>query len=387
MRVVWWGTYDTTMAPRTRILMEGLAAAGVDIIEIHAPIWDDVRHKALMRGSATLRRLVRLVLSYPRLLSQYIAAPDHDAVITGCLGHIDILLLWPFARLRNKPIIWDAFISLYNTVVEDRQLVKPSHPLATAIKLTEALAARSVSRILLDTAAHASYFSETYGLPDNRVGSVFVGAEKIFFVQQQASKSRTPRERPQILFYGKFIPLHGLDVIVDAAVSEQGRRYVWKIVGAGQEAARIDERLESLALPHIERVSWIPYEDLAAAIADADVCLGTFGDSAKSGMVIPNKVFQILAAGGRLVTRDSPAIRELIDRDIGQIAAVTPGDPSALLQGIERVLAAPRDELAYADLLETISPDAIGRRLKADIEGLIAKRRGIQPDKLAGEKK
>jgi hypothetical protein len=70
-------------------------------------------------------------------------------------------------------------------------------------------------------------------------------------------------------------------------------------------------------------------------------------------------------------------MRELIDRDIGQIALVTPGDPSALLQGIERVLAAPRDEFAYTDLLERISPDAIGRRLKADIEELIANRRVV----------
>src|SRR5688572_25874836 len=110
MRVIWWGTYDTSMTPRTRILMDGLRAAGVEIVEIHAPIWDDIRHKALLSRGAVAWRLVRLLLSYPRLVARYFAAPEHDAVFAGCLGHVDVLVLWPFARLRRKPVIWDNMI-------------------------------------------------------------------------------------------------------------------------------------------------------------------------------------------------------------------------------------------------------------------------------------
>src|SRR5688572_18163968 len=127
MRVIWWGTYDSSVA-RTKILMEGLAAASVEIVEIHFPVWEEVRDKSLMTRGTMLRRFLRWVLAYPRLVARYLAAPDHDVVVVSYLGHVDVLVLSPFAWLRGKPIIWDAFISLYNTLVEDRKLVKPAHP-------------------------------------------------------------------------------------------------------------------------------------------------------------------------------------------------------------------------------------------------------------------
>jgi glycosyltransferase involved in cell wall biosynthesis len=370
MRVIWWGTYDTSMTPRTRILMDGLRAAGVEIVEIHAPIWDDVRHKALMPRGAVAWRLVRLLLSYPRLVARYLGAPEHDAVFAGCLGHVDVLVLWPFARLRRKPVIWDNMISLYSTVVEDRKFVKPSHPLAGAIRRLEALACGSVACVLVDTKAHAAYLTQLYGLPRQRVRSVLLGAERIFAQQHHAPRPDAVRARPRILFYGKFNPVHGIDVIVDAATSERGRAFDWTIVGTGQEAERIDQRLRALSLPHIQRIDWIEYEDLPKAIADADVCLGLFGDSGKTEMVVSNKAFQILAGGRRFVTRDCAAMGEIVDGNEEHIALVAPGDPEALLAGIERVLAAPIEPRRVAKLLQHITPEAIGRSLVPEIEAV-----------------
>jgi glycosyltransferase involved in cell wall biosynthesis len=52
--------------------------------------------------------------------------------------------------------------------------------------------------------------------------------------------------------------------------------------------------------------------------------------------VIPNKVFQILAAGQPLITRDSPAIRELLSDSLPGVYLVPPADPEALLDAVER---------------------------------------------------
>src|SRR5262245_48832853 len=111
MRVIWWGTYDTSMSPRKQILISGLVQAGVEVVNIHIPIWDDVRHKSLMDRRSSLRRFGRLLFAYPRLIAQYLAAPPHDAIITSCLGHFDNLVMWPMARIRKKPVIWDATFS------------------------------------------------------------------------------------------------------------------------------------------------------------------------------------------------------------------------------------------------------------------------------------
>ena len=66
----------------------------------------------------------------------------------------------------------------------------------------------------------------------------------------------------------------------------------------------------------------------------ADVCLGIFGTSGKAASVIPNKVFQIVASGRPLVTRDSPAIRELLAYGPPCVNLVTPGNALALADAI-----------------------------------------------------
>ena len=111
-----------------------------------------------------LKLLVRWLLAYPGLIVNYCRTPAHDVVVVGYLGHLDVLLLWPFAKLRGVPIVWDAFLSLYNTVVEDRQMVGPRHPLAWLLYGWEWLACRAADTVILDTKAHGDYFVERYKL-------------------------------------------------------------------------------------------------------------------------------------------------------------------------------------------------------------------------------
>jgi glycosyltransferase involved in cell wall biosynthesis len=138
----------------------------------------------------------------------------------------------------------------------------------------------------------------------------------------------------RVVFYGQFIPLHGIGTIVEAARNSDAARVQWVIIGSGQESARIQAMLDEKPVPNLQWIPWVEYEDLRAQIASADVCLGIFGDSDKAGRVIPNKVFQILSVGAPLITRDSPGIRELLDDDDDGVAFVPPADPAALLQAV-----------------------------------------------------
>lgn len=374
MRIVWWGTYDTSK-PRTRILLDGLSSTGVEIVQIHSSVWEHVRDKSAERSYLTiLARGLRWLFAYPWLIARYLAAAEHDAVMVGYLGQVDAIVLWPFARLRGKPIILDAFISLYNTTVEDRQLFSSSHPLARMIKAIEFLACSCADRVLLDTSAHADYFATTYRLPRSHFGVVYVGAEKLFFQTKRRSPPQRSRQRPRLLFYGQFISLHGIETIVAAAASERGRAYDWLIVGEGQNAEHVDALLRTLELPHVSRLRWIEYENLVDAIVEADLGLGIFGTGQKAAMVIPNKVFQMLAAGERFVTRDSPAMRELLGTSEAGVALVAPADPEALLDGVERLLASAEDNLPSQQVRELITPAAIGQSLKAELQALLAER-------------
>jgi hypothetical protein len=119
----------------------------------------------------------------------------------------------------------------------------------------------------------------------------------------------------------------------------------------------------------------VDYADLKDRIAEADLCLGIFGTSDKAASVIPNKVFQILAVGRPLVTRISPAIRELLEPVPGCVYLVRPGDAHALvdaLRGHARDAITGRSP-CHAALIDKIGREAIARQFTE----LISRRLGL----------
>jgi glycosyltransferase involved in cell wall biosynthesis len=366
LRVLAWGTYDLGK-PRTRILLSSLARrADISLVEVHADVWRGVEDKGNVRGVwRKLHLLARWLAAYGPLAWRYLRAPAHDVVLVGYPGQLDVLVLWPLAKLRGVPIVWDAFLSLYDTIVADRRLIDARHPMARLLHGVETMSCRAAGRVVLDTAAHARYFADEFKICQSRLAHVFVGAESSAFAARPVV-AQGPAAPLRVLFYGQFIPLHGIDTIIDAARLMQREDVDWLVIGQGQEAARIREKLDRQPLPRLLWVPWIPYEQLQAEIASADICLGVFGASAKAARVIPNKVFQILSVGRPLVTRDSPAIRELIPGDGPGIRLVPPGDPSALAAAIRTLseqLPALSGRVLHGEITARFRTEAIGDAL------------------------
>lgn len=363
MRIVFWGTYDTGK-PRVRILLRGLRENGVEVIECHREVWTGVDDKSQVKGVFNLLRFgLSWLFAYPALIWRYLRLPSHDAIIIGYLGQLDVLVIWPFARLRGVPVVWDAFISLYDTVVEDRKMVGRGHLLARLLYLWEWLACRAASLIVLDTRSHGRYFSQTFGIPESKVASVFVGAETDVF-HPPAAGSETVSENGAftVLFYGQFIPLHGIEAVVRAAKLTEDENVNWHIIGTGQETPRIRALIDELQPARLTWEEWVPYPELIRRIHGANVCLGIFGASEKASRVIPNKVFQALASGCPIITRDSPAMGELHGVD-GAISLVPANDPGALAEAVLRMRVdynrGQAVECAHR-LISQISPRGIG---------------------------
>lgn len=369
MKIVLWGTYDTGK-PRIRILRAGLRAAGVDVVEIHRDIWGDISDKSSLRGAGKwLQRGLRVACAYPALIWRYLLTGPHDLVLVSYPGQLDVLVIWLFAHLRRTPVVFDWFISAYDTVVMDRRLMGQRHPIAILLWAGEWLAAHTATLAFMDTAAHARRVERLFRLRPNRLGRVWVGTETERF---PVSVVPTRGEDLRVLFYGQFIPLHGIDTIIKAARLLRAAPVQWTLIGRGQESARLHAELSAQPLPKLQWLDWVDYDQLAGRIAQADVCLGIFGTSDKAASVIPNKVFQIIASGRPLITRDSHAIHELLREESPCVTLVPAGDAQALADAVRTVATAPTPAVpCHASTRTQIGPVAIARQFAALAEPLV----------------
>jgi glycosyltransferase involved in cell wall biosynthesis len=116
----------------------------------------------------------------------------------------------------------------------------------------------------------------------------------------------------------------------------------------------------------------MPYEEAMTRLARADLGLGIFGTSAKSGRVVPHKVFQSMALGVPTITRRSAAIAEFF-RDEEHLVLVPAGDGPALARAIESLARDPerRERIGVrgrAAALAQASPARIGDLLVEAIQ-------------------
>jgi glycosyltransferase involved in cell wall biosynthesis len=257
---------------------------------------------------------------------------EYDVMVVGFPGQAMTF----FAKLiTRKPVVLDAFYSLYNTVVEDRRLKKPGTPGAWYYFFLDWASVRVADQVLIDTAAHARYFHAIFNVSQEKIFIVRVGADDEIFYPRPKKKSL--EKKFEVLFHGTYIPLHGVQYIIRAAkVLEEDSTIQINLLGNGQllqESLRLAERLEVRNI--IFRTERIPAEELVMVIASADVCLGIFGATKKASVVIPNKIYESLAMEKPVITADTPAVREIFTEQ--DLIFVPPANSEALANAIRRL--------------------------------------------------
>jgi glycosyltransferase involved in cell wall biosynthesis len=257
------------------------------------------------------------------------------------------------------------FISTYDTLVFDRQLVREGGIGALLLRSLERLAIWCADFVILDTQAHASRIESLFELSPGSCTVVWVGVEVEFFRPSTRTLSRNRTDPLEVVFYGQFIPLHGVPTIVAAARLMREEPVNWTLIGRGQESAEVRRMLTEVPLPKLRWIDWVEYAELGSWIARSDLCLGIFGVSSKASSVIPNKVFQVVAAGRPLVTRDSPAVRELLTHAPPCVYLVPAGDAESLAMAVREHLdhlTVSRTLTCHLALVEEIAASAIGRQ-------------------------
>jgi glycosyltransferase involved in cell wall biosynthesis len=335
MRVCLFGTFEEEY-PRNRTMVKGLAACGFELVRCHYPLWTGRTHKFgdVSGASSVLRKAWLYLQAYSRISLRYLRGPSCDLVYVGYPGQLDVIVARVLTLFRPAPIVFDAFLSLYDSFVLDRKMVGRGSITARSLYLLDRYACKWADAAVLDTRAHIEYFVREFDVAPGAFRRIFIGADDDLF------EAVPPREKKgpfQVGFVGKFIPLHGLEHVVRAAkLLEHDGDIRFVIAGEGQLKERIRELADEMGIGNITFEGWVPYEEVPAFLARMDLCLGIFGDTDKAARVIPNKVFEAMALGRPVVTMKSPASDELLV-DGRDALLCDPADPKSLADAILRL--------------------------------------------------
>lgn len=358
MRITWAGTFEPGFS-RNRKLHRLLELLGVETVVVREAVWGLNLFELASRSR--LRTALLAVMRYPVLLFRLLITPRPDLYLVSYPGWFDVPIVKLVARLKRRPLVFDPFVSLFDTLVSDRALYPARSLVGRVAYAIDQWALRMADLVLADTESHIDFYQKlTNGrLKNGRV--LPVGADDIVFVPRPDVAVTATR----VLFYGTLIPLQGVATIVEAAALLQPMGIHVTIIGDGQQRETLDEAIARTGVS-VERHGNLPLGELPRHIARSGVCLGIFGDSSKAERVVPHKVYEYLAVGRPVVTREGAAIRAAFSDQ--ELVTVAPSDPQAIAEAVASLVndEGRREHIAgagHAAYRERFHEDALAERL------------------------
>lgn len=343
--ILYFGIYSSSYA-RNIVIIRGLKESGFNVLECNVSAKDRFWP-------------VKLFLKYLKNIGKF------DLVFVGFPGQeamfLARLLVW------RKPIIFDAFTSHYGGYILDRKYFPEKSFRASVYRFLDTWSCRFADLVLLDTQAHIKFFVDEFGLLPDKFRRLWIGFDEDIFVPRAEIHNESVF---RVLFFGTYIPVQGVKYIIEATNILRNEPVRFVLVGKGQEKEMAVNKVKILNLENIEFKPMLSPHQIADEISKSDVCMGLFGDTPKTLLAIPNKVYEALAMGKAVITADTPAVRELFDDN--DMILVRRADGQAIADGIIKLMKDPalKEKIAnkgYNKVMKYATTRVIGEILKGYI--------------------
>ncbi len=341
MRICFFGIYDPLYS-RNRILRRAFELAGHEVIDCRT------EKQGIGKYSDLIRKHARLRGAYDCM---FVAFPGQQAVILARL-------------ITSKKIIFDPFVSLHMTLVDDRRKYARFSIRALYYFLLDYLSCRCANVYIFDTFAQRDYFIERFGCDAKKSHRILVGSDPALFYPDTSTQHRAPFT---VHFHGTHIPLQGVPTVLEAGktLAEKGIRV--SIVGSSIKS--VYEQQYPMIIFHAD----VPYEHLREHIVASDVVIGIVGTTKKASLVIPNKVYEAWACGRPVVTARTPALQELAVDTVHALFCEA-GNPDDLARAVLAV----RDDTALRERMgqkgyELFTAYATPEKIALELESVIAR--------------
>lgn len=324
---------DSELYSRTRVLIDALACHCSSVVEVRPQSKNRAgsNHRRVSSSLRIFQTAAYSVRDFFSLFRQRARLKEADLYYIPYPAYLDYFFLRALTWGDGKKVVVDGFLCLHDTLVHDRKMVSPRGYLSRIILWIEKSVLTGADLVFIDTAQQREALLKQYNLEPQRVVTVPVGIDES--VWNPAPKLQLDDEFI-VLFWGTFIPLHGVETIIRAAhlLQKSSPQIKFRLIGDGQTAANVTALIDQL---NVTNVSWehalVSARELRRSLDSSHCVLGVFGESRKAGNVIPYKAYQAMACNKILISRTGPAILELLEgQDEPGLLLVPPVDPEAL---------------------------------------------------------
>lgn len=281
-------------------------------------------------ASGSKSYFARLIYVYTKLLFRRMM--NIDVVFVGFAPQL-VLPFFGF-KFRKKEVIIDFFISMYDTLVCDRNRVRKDSLIAKVLHYFDCKTLAGAELIIADTKAHGDFFCNEFGGDSQKICVLYLEADKSIYYPREQKKKEKVQDKFVVLYFGSILPLQGVDVVCGAIELLKSNRdvYFYVIGPIGADLKKIEQQ-------NVEYIDWLPQEELAEYIAMADLCLaGHFsGTIEKADRTIPGKAYIYDAMQKEMILGDSTANHELFEETDGKYF-VQMGNPKALADKIVEIM-------------------------------------------------
>ena len=256
LRIAYLGTYDPGYA-RNRVLIDGLRAAGAEVLEYAAPL-DTALTAAQMTTAVGAGKLAgELARAHLSLLARHRRGVTFDVVVVGYPGHLLVPFAWAVARYRRAVLVFDPLVSLFDTFAGDRALLAGDSPAGYLTNVVDRVSFSLPDVVLADTRAQADYYGAVLGVPAAKLAVVPVGALPLPGASG-AVREPAAGESLRVVQYGRWSPLHGLATVLEAAAELRDEPFRFELIGDGQLASWLTDEVRRRRLDTVDLTEALP---------------------------------------------------------------------------------------------------------------------------------
>jgi len=306
--ILFTGNYEPNYN-RTTIIKTGLSKLGHKIIEFPFK----------KRNSETRKQLLKIV-------------ENVDFIFLPSFTHKDV----PFVKkvCNSKIVIFDPLVSRYLTKVYDYKKFYKYSINALLNIYYDKRALTTSDFVITDTKSHLEYYHSFYGIPREKMDVLYIGNNFDKFYPLNEKQVTDFKEKKYIVgFYGGYIPLQGvMNILETAKLLKNEKDIIFHLIGDGFDYKKAKNFAVKENLSNVIFIGRLPQNELHKKILEFDVALRIFGNTPKTELVIPNKIYHYAACSKPIITKDTPAIKELFTDKI-DIFLVS-GNPFSISQAI-----------------------------------------------------